>query len=192
MPDALRQRASHTPGPQARSIALSSGCGFAASTTSATMSSAWSSGAAAKPTACRLNWSRIARSCVSAFSGVIGRSTRNQNYNTIEGKKRPTLSSPATAPPAQLAALGQTHLLARPCPSGGARAPLRKRHSRRALPRRYEHSCWRAPRRRRSDADAAEGQRASGFADPACPRLSQEQRERRGSSTCVNSDRRVC
>jgi hypothetical protein len=64
------------PGPQARSIALSSGCGFAAWTTSATMSSAWSSGATAKPTACRLNWSRIARSWASAFSGVIGRSDR--------------------------------------------------------------------------------------------------------------------
>src|SRR5262249_59017572 len=36
-------------------------------------------------------------------------------------------------------------------------ARVRKRYSRRAWPRRYEHSCWRAPRPRRSDADAAEG-----------------------------------
>ena len=69
VPDALRQGARHRPAPHVRSIAVSSGCGFAASTTSVTISSAWSSGAAAKPTACRRNWSCIARSCASVSGG---------------------------------------------------------------------------------------------------------------------------
>src|SRR5215472_6947345 len=54
-----------------------------------------------------------------------------------------------------------------------------------ARPRRCAHSCWRARRLRYWDAAVPAAYQASGFWDPACPRLARARRAPHGSARCA-------